>query len=185
MQELSTPSYWNPNFLLSVFWPSHLRPDLELDSLADLDISHLDQQGIKGCIIDVDNTICRYRGTQVDELVRDSFERLKDRYGNQLCILSNTSSNRRQRLTEYFGAHVVQSEVRKPRIGAFEAALRYLGTRPEETAMIGDRLATDIAGASRAGLYSIKVRALHLLSEPWHIMITRGFENFVLAFYDE
>ncbi len=40
----------------------------------------------------------------------------------------------------------------KPYPHMFEAALDLLGTTPEETLMIGDRLNTDIAGAQQVGL---------------------------------
>jgi len=40
----------------------------------------------------------------------------------------------------------------KPKRGMFEAALRQLGARPEETLMIGDRIGTDIAGAQALGI---------------------------------
>jgi len=40
----------------------------------------------------------------------------------------------------------------KPYPPMFEAALRFLGTLPEETLMIGDRLTTDIEGAQQVGL---------------------------------
>ncbi|MCL4248683.1 MAG: HAD-IIA family hydrolase [Anaerolineae bacterium] len=39
----------------------------------------------------------------------------------------------------------------KPNAPMFEAALAILGTAPEQTLMIGDRLETDIAGAQRLG----------------------------------
>ncbi len=42
--------------------------------------------------------------------------------------------------------------VGKPHPPMFEAALRLLGTRPDETLMIGDRLTTDIEGAQQVGL---------------------------------
>jgi 4-nitrophenyl phosphatase len=40
----------------------------------------------------------------------------------------------------------------KPERGMFDAALRRLGTCPEETLMIGDRIGTDIAGARALGI---------------------------------
>ncbi len=39
----------------------------------------------------------------------------------------------------------------KPYPAMFEAAARRLGTRPDETLMVGDRLETDVAGAKAAG----------------------------------
>lgn len=45
----------------------------------------------------------------------------------------------------------------KPAQHMFEAALEVLGTRPEETLMIGDRYDTDIAGAQAVGLQTALV----------------------------
>lgn len=45
----------------------------------------------------------------------------------------------------------------KPQSGVFETALRKLNANPDETAMIGDRLETDIVGGARAGLRTILV----------------------------
>jgi 4-nitrophenyl phosphatase len=47
--------------------------------------------------------------------------------------------------------------VGKPQPEVFRSALKLLGTEPHETAMIGDRLSTDIAGGARAGLQTILV----------------------------
>lgn len=45
----------------------------------------------------------------------------------------------------------------KPESGVFEIALKKLGIAPDQTAMIGDRLETDILGGARAGLRTILV----------------------------
>ncbi|MCD6291772.1 MAG: HAD family hydrolase [Anaerolineae bacterium] len=45
----------------------------------------------------------------------------------------------------------------KPEPGIFELALARLGTRSEETAIVGDRYETDIVGGHRAGLKTIGV----------------------------
>lgn len=45
----------------------------------------------------------------------------------------------------------------KPQRGMFEAALRRLGAKADETLMIGDRIGTDIAGAQRLGIMTALV----------------------------
>jgi len=45
----------------------------------------------------------------------------------------------------------------KPEAAMFNIAMEQMGAKPETTAMIGDRLDTDILGAQRAGLNSILV----------------------------
>ncbi len=47
--------------------------------------------------------------------------------------------------------------VGKPEPLALQLALQHLGARPEETAILGDRLETDILGGQRAGLKTIMV----------------------------
>ena len=45
---------------------------------------------------------------------------------------------------------------------------------PEETAMVGDRLLTDIVGANRAGMLSIKVKPVDFYSDPKVLWLARG-----------
>jgi 4-nitrophenyl phosphatase len=45
----------------------------------------------------------------------------------------------------------------KPEPGMFQEAMRRMGARPETTAIVGDRLNTDIAGGIRAGITTILV----------------------------
>lgn len=47
--------------------------------------------------------------------------------------------------------------VGKPKPAVFQSALKILGTEPHATAMIGDRLSTDIAGGAQVGLQTILV----------------------------
>ncbi len=54
-----------------------------------------------------------------------------------------------------YAAEVEAMVVGKPNPAYFEMALRDMGLQPEEVAMIGDDVSTDIAGAKRAGLTAI------------------------------
>jgi 4-nitrophenyl phosphatase len=45
----------------------------------------------------------------------------------------------------------------KPERHLFDMAMRRMDSQPDQTAMLGDRLATDILGAQRAGIASILV----------------------------
>ena len=85
-----------------------------------------------------------------------------------IAILSNTLHSRKndiQRLVDELGYSKHIREVftsldighTKPDPRIYHFALKALAIQPEETLMIGDRLDTDILGASRAG-----IRSLHL-----------------------
>ncbi|MBD3361499.1 YqeG family HAD IIIA-type phosphatase [Candidatus Woesearchaeota archaeon] len=168
-------------FYLDCLKPKYLIPNLQLKNISDIDIDFLKQIGIKGLIFDVDNTLAPYHGTGLDQCIEQSFLELTQKFNS--CILSNTSSERRKKLEEYFGIHAIQTPIKKPFSGAFEAALDYLETNPSETAMIDDRLWTGIAGANQAGLFTIKVEPLAMMSEPFRHTLVRIFETIVCKAY--
>lgn len=175
------PAYFNPVFLLSNLNPKHFFPDLQVDSLAELNLQELRIRGIKGIILDVDNTLCEYHGTSIDEKLKPPVELIRRNF--KTCVISNTTEQRRKQLEDYFGLHVVQCSVKKPKPGSYLAAMDYLGTTYLETAMIGDRIMTDITGAKKLGIYTIKVNPVNPKSEPLPVKLARGFENCVFHFY--
>lgn len=174
------PNFW---FYLSCLRPKYLIPDLEIGSLADLNCNHLQERRIQGVILDVDNTITSYDGTTIDERVREKVDEIKK--GFKTCLMSNTDVVRMCQLERYFSIPVIQTRERKPLPQPFEQALAYLETKSKETAIVGDRLLTDIAGAKRMGLYTIKVSPLKMFSEPFVHTLARGLETAVLRFYQE
>jgi putative hydrolase of the HAD superfamily len=62
-------------------------------------------------------------------------------------------------LTEHFDALFLADEMGmlKPDPAVFEHACSTLGSRPERTAMVGDRYDRDIVGAKRSGLFTVLV----------------------------
>lgn len=160
-----------------------MTPDLEIKSVLEINPDFLEKKGIKALIFDVDNTLARYCGTSVDSSIAENFSELTRRFKS--CILSNTTPERRAQLEDMFGLPVVQSTGRKPFPNPFYEALSYLGTEPARIGMIGDRLLTDIAGAKKMGMFTVKVGPLKRFSEPVPHMVVRGFESLVLRFYQE
>ncbi|MDO8642402.1 MAG: HAD hydrolase-like protein [Candidatus Woesearchaeota archaeon] len=68
-------------------------PNAEIDSLADERLFPLlEEKGIKGVIVDVDSTITKYHGTEVDDTVADTFAQLCETY--PVVILSNSNEAR-------------------------------------------------------------------------------------------
>jgi 4-nitrophenyl phosphatase len=70
--------------------------------------------------------------------------------------------------------------VGKPEPIALQLALKRLGARPEETAILGDRLDTDILGGKRAGLITLMVlTGIHTLEDvaTSDVLPDRVFDN--------
>ncbi|MBR9676734.1 YqeG family HAD IIIA-type phosphatase [Candidatus Woesearchaeota archaeon] len=169
-------------FYMSCLKPSLITPDLKVSNIAEIDVDALLELGIEAVIFDVDNTLCHYHGTQIDQRVAKKVDELRSEF--KTCILSNANSSRTDEVEQYFNIPVIRSDFKKPSPESFRQALSTLGAKPYETVMIGDRLLTDIAGANRVGIYTIKVDPLHMRSEPLHHTVVRGVERFLLDFYE-
>ena len=86
------------------------------------------------------------------------------RRGYTLALLSNTSHGHiirrimdREGLSPFFDHLLYTDEIgpRKPNPQAFRILLDRLGTRPEETVHVGDRIDLDVLGARRSGIRSV------------------------------
>lgn len=126
--------------------------ELRLGRLADVGVTGPEAREIDAAYRAVGNDIRLRIGAR--RLLRD----LKAA-GFRTVILTNGTVDpqrhklERHRLHLLVDAAVVSEEVghHKPDVRAFEAALRLVGGRPQEAAMVGDTLDYDIAGALAAG----------------------------------
>ncbi len=135
---------------------SYLKPDAVVDSLWDVSLDQMKSRGIKGLLVDLDNTLVEYRKYVSTPRVREWLKSV-ERAGLGICIVSN--SRRRKKVAEFsqqVGVPAI-SRAGKPRRGSFRKALSMLGLAPEETAIIGDQLLTDILGGNRLGCYTVLV----------------------------
>ncbi|NLC76994.1 MAG: YqeG family HAD IIIA-type phosphatase [Clostridia bacterium] len=132
-----------------------LKPNLYVARLEDIPLEQLSQQGIRGLIIDLDNTITEWNSFEIKELVFHWFKSLPE-YGLKPCLVSNNSRERVQQVADRLGIPCVY-KAGKPRRKAFRKALEILELKPEETAVIGDQVFTDVLGGNRLYLKTILV----------------------------
>lgn len=134
---------------------NNLIPQIHINSPYELDIEVLKKNSIEGIIIDIDNTLVPWAEKYADQRVIELVNMLKDN-GFKLCILSNGTKNRVSVFNRELKLPAVHSAA-KPSSAAFKKALRLLGTKPQNTAVIGDQIFTDILGGNRIGLFTILV----------------------------
>ncbi|MHB8124029.1 MAG: YqeG family HAD IIIA-type phosphatase [Desulfitobacteriaceae bacterium] len=132
------------------------RPTLQAKSLDGISIERLVSEGIRGLIIDLDNTMTPWNDLEVGPRVSRWFSELQAA-GIQSCVVSNNKHRRRVAVVaEKLGIPFV-FRATKPRGKAFRAGMKILKTGPKDTAVIGDQIFTDILGGNRLGLYTILV----------------------------
>jgi HAD superfamily phosphatase (TIGR01668 family) len=132
-----------------------LRPDLYVGSLFVIPYEELWQQGIRGLIVDLDNTVTEWNLKTLRPEVKAWFKRVQER-GFQACLVSNNRENRVTGMAEALNIPCIP-RAGKPRRRAFRQAMGVMGTGRLETAVIGDQIFTDIFGGNRLGLYTILV----------------------------
>ena len=130
-----------------------LCPRVQAGSVLELNLDELKQLGIKSIIFDLDNTLVEWKQDTLSPEVIELITRFKT-YGFKLCILSNALEHRVEAIAGVLSIPYVSCAA-KPRKSSFKKALEILGTIPEETAVVGDQLFTDILGGNRMELYTI------------------------------
>ena len=136
-----------------------LYPDEYADSIGEIGAEHLSSLGIKGVLLDIDNTLVPYSTRTPDENALIWMKSMEEA-GIKVCIFSNAKEGRVTEFSKnlpYFVIHGAGKPLRK----GFKYALSEMDILPEEAAMIGDQLFTDIAGGNLSGLYTILVKPIN------------------------
>ena len=140
--------------------PSHwFCPDLYFRSVAAVDLDLLWARGIRGLIMDLDNTLVPWRSMEIPRDVAAWAAKARA-MGFGICIASNTRRYRRLSIVADALDAVFVTGVSKPRPGGFRKSLIAFGLDPSQAAVIGDQLLTDMWGAHRAKIMGIYVDRL-------------------------
>jgi HAD superfamily phosphatase (TIGR01668 family) len=130
-----------------------LCPKVQAESVLELDLDELKKVGIRGIIFDLDNTLVEWKQDDLSPEIIQLVSRFKQA-GFKMCILSNALEHRVEAVASLLDIPYVSQAV-KPRKFPFKKALELMKTEPEETAVVGDQLFTDILGGNRMELYTI------------------------------
>ncbi len=152
-------------------------PKYRFKSIYDIDADFLVSLGIKGIVLDIDNTLVFY-GEHQPTAENIEWIRAVEARDIKICFVSNGYKERVTEFNEQFG-YYYSYKSGKPRKGGFLKAADALSLKVSEMAVIGDQLFTDILGANNAGMISIMVEPIKL--EPWlSFKIKRFFEKIIL-----
>ena len=154
-------------------------PDRYVASTYIIDYEKLYEEGVRGLIFDIDNTLVPH-GAPADERAVRLFARLKD-IGFRCCLISNNQEKRVKTFNEPIRVDYVYN-AHKPTVKNYIKAMEIMGTDRESTVFIGDQLFTDVWGAKRAGIPNILVKPIHPREEI-QIVLKRYLEKIVLYFY--
>jgi uncharacterized protein len=145
-------------------------------TLAEVDVTLLKAQNIRGIILDLDNTIVAEDDTCLAPGAEAWIATLQAA-GWQFFILSN--GKRRYRV-DYWSdrLHIPAfSPAQKPFPRNFRRALKRLALPPEQVVVIGDSWHTDLLGARLVGCHSLQVASLPHPPRWWEKVAGRWLQK--------
>lgn len=154
-------------------------PDRYVDSTYGIDFRQLYQQGYRGLLFDIDNTLVPH-GAPADARAKALFAQLRE-IGFSYCFISNNKQERVESFCKEVGGFCI-CKASKPNPKGYKKGMELLGTDVHTTLFVGDQLFTDIYGAKRAGIFCILVKPIHP-KEEIQIVLKRHLEKLVLHFY--
>ena len=167
--------------------PFSLIPDQVFARYTDLTPQVLKDFGVELLLCDLDYTLAPRSMAEPDGTLHTWLEGCREA-GITVMILSNNRSTRRvEAFCGDLGIRYV-GHAGKPSVKGFRRAMEQAGAGPEETAMLGDKLLTDVLGARRSGVTALMVeplggpvgtwnRVLHALQEPFKQIAKRRNEE--------
>ena len=162
--------------MLNMFYPYEYA-----DSVFSVDYGKLYDNGYRGLIFDIDNTLVHHGDDSTQEI--DAFFKMIQSVGFKTLILSNNNEARVKRFLKNIDSLYI-CDADKPKPANYLKAAEMMGINKDETVCVGDQLFTDIFGANRSGMASILVKFIRAEGET-KIGKKRKLENVVLRFYSK
>ncbi len=157
---------------MNPFTPTAYVPRIE-----QLALSKLRADGVRGIIVDLDNTLVGYRALEpAPEIV--AWIANAPAHDLKIVMVTNNATPWAVEIAKRLAIPIVP-RARKPLPRGFARALRMMGLARDEVVVIGDQLFTDILGAKIAGLRTILVDPL-VRRDPWNTFPLRLLERALL-----
>ena len=140
--------------------PFSLLPGVIFHKLTDVTPEYLRGRGRNLLMLDFDNTMLPYTSKLPTQELLLWLDGMK-RGGIRLCVVSNS---KKKKAAAFCRAHNLAcvTHSKKPFRRGIRQCLTSFDAKPEEAALAGDQIFTDVLGANRAGALSILVTPIHL-----------------------
>ena len=139
--------------------------------VSQIDIDRLYKNGKRFIIIDLDNTVARWKTFIIKDSVK-AWLRAALEKGFDICILSNNHNKERTvQAARMLGIKSFAPSKKKPSEKAYNETLEYMQANAQQTVMIGDQLFSDIRGAFRVGISGILVDPIYRKEAPITVLM--------------
>lgn len=155
-------------------------PDIKLERVTDIKTEILEKFSIKAIMLDVDNTLSTHHGQVLTDGLEDWLLYMKES-GIKIMVLSNSKRER----VEPFAAKINLPFISlglKPLPFGYIRALKALGTKRCETAIVGDQIFTDIIGGKAVGVKTVLLTPIKP-EDGWSFKLRRKLEKIIIKHF--
>lgn len=152
-----------------------INPNLYLKRVEDIKIEVLLKNKIKLLILDVDNTLIDYYENLSENIINWAKE-MKGQ-GIKLYILSNTNNKEKVKKVADKLEVPYKNFAMKPLKKGFLSIQKNTKIKPENIAVVGDQIFTDILGGNRCKMFTILVEPINSNKDYWYTAWKRPIEN--------
>ena len=130
-----------------------LKPEIKLERVTDITLDILKKYNISALILDVDNTLSTHHGQVLTDGLENWLENMREN-NVKLTVLSNSTKKRLDPFAKKIGLDYISLGL-KPLPFGYLRALKALGTKRKNTAIVGDQIFTDTLGGNLVGLNTL------------------------------
>ena len=152
-----------------------LYPNFYYKKVEEITIETLIKNKIKLLILDVDNTLIDYY-KNLSEEVKQWTKEMKGQ-GIKLYILSNTNNKEKVETVAKKLQIPYKYFAMKPLKKGFKNIQKETNIKPENIAVVGDQIFTDVLGGNRSNMFTILVDPIDNKKDYWYTAWKRPIEN--------
>ena len=152
-----------------------LKADYTLESVLDIDIEEMKNRGVEAFIFDLDNTLMAPNTGFLRDDIKDWLENLTKQF--KVAVVSNNPIPSYEKKVKECLDFPVYFKAHKPSRRFVKLALKELGVKAENAAMVGDRPLTDIWVGQRLKMITILVDPLRKHQEHSVVKFLRKLER--------
>lgn len=159
---------------------SRFLPNIYVKNINEINPKYLKENGIRGIITDLDNTLIPWDMRDATPNVIEWFKELAE-YDIKVTVISNNNEQRVKVFAEPLEVPYI-ANARKPLTRSFKMGAKLMGLSPGQVAVVGDQLLTDIFGGNSAGFYTILVSPI-LRTDAKITQLNRKVERQIINHY--
>jgi hypothetical protein len=152
------------------------KPKIWIKNVLLIDEEFLNKHGLKGLILDLDNTLSMHGSPAAEAGVEEWLADMR-RLGVKMTLVSNNTAKRVAPLARELGLSFIPFGCKPLPFGINKAA-KSLGLPKSDLAVVGDQIFTDVTGGNISGIKTILVEPFHM-EDKWTFRLKRKIESAV------